>query len=146
MNWARLQCLIGSLCLAVVLPAPAGASEWNVLAWPEPYDYSGIPSTVMVEPLARAARPWRICASYPHLKDAYWISVNYGMVEQALAAGVQLTVIDAAWIPKRRSSEGTNRNVQSNLRRRDRESVIVRRTHAAHSRHRKADACHRRGQ
>lgn len=99
MNRTRLKFLFALLCLAVFLPAKAGAAAWQVLAWPEPYDYSGVPSTVAVEPLARAVRPWRICASYPHLKDAYWISVNYGMVEQALEAGVHLTVIDAGGYP-----------------------------------------------
>lgn len=49
--------------------------------------------------MAKAAKHWKICASYPHLKDSYWVSVNYGMVEQAKAAGVGLTVVEAGGYP-----------------------------------------------
>ncbi|WP_237465376.1 TMAO reductase system periplasmic protein TorT [Vibrio stylophorae] len=45
--------------------------------------------------LAHAKRPWKICALLPHLKDAYWISVNYGLVNQAKRLGVHLTIYDA---------------------------------------------------
>lgn len=79
--------------------AAAQSMERSVQAWPAPYDYSGTPRTVLFKPLTRAARPWRICASYPHLKDAYWISVNYGMVDQAQRTGIQLAVTDAGGYP-----------------------------------------------
>ena len=74
-------------------------AERSALAWPSPYDYSGEPEAVSFKPLDKAERPWRLCASYPHLKDAYWISVNYGMVDQALATGVRLSVADAGGYP-----------------------------------------------
>ena len=32
----------------------------------------------------------KICALYPHLKDSYWLSVNYGMVSEAEKQGVTL--------------------------------------------------------
>ena len=32
---------------------------------------------------------------YPHLKDSYWLAVNYGMVEEARALGVGLRVLEA---------------------------------------------------
>src|SRR5690606_412549 len=40
-------------------------------------------------------RPWRLCAVYPHLKDSYWLAVNYGMVEEARALGIGLRVLEA---------------------------------------------------
>lgn len=43
----------------------------------------------------QAQKKWRICASIPHLKDAYWLAVNYGMVEEAEARGVQLSLFEA---------------------------------------------------
>lgn len=30
-----------------------------------------------------ASRVWKLCALYPSLKDSYWLSVNYGMLEAA---------------------------------------------------------------
>ncbi|MGR5299756.1 TMAO reductase system periplasmic protein TorT [Vibrio alfacsensis] len=37
----------------------------------------------------------KICAIYPHLKDSYWLSVNYGMVSEAKKLGVNLRVLEA---------------------------------------------------
>ncbi|MDC5852175.1 TMAO reductase system periplasmic protein TorT [Vibrio europaeus] len=42
-----------------------------------------------------AAQTPRICAIYPHLKDSYWLSVNYGMVDEADKQDVDLRVLEA---------------------------------------------------
>lgn len=42
-----------------------------------------------------AAQAARICAIYPHLKDSYWLSVNYGMVDEAEKQDVDLRVLEA---------------------------------------------------
>ncbi|MFU0504451.1 TMAO reductase system periplasmic protein TorT [Pseudaminobacter sp. NGMCC 1.201702] len=72
---------------------------WRFDSWQPDFGYSRPPETIDYVPVQRAAKPWRICASYPHLKDSYWTSVNYGMVEQARAAGVRLTVVEAGGYP-----------------------------------------------
>jgi len=72
---------------------------WQLDAWNPAFDYSKPPRTIDYAPVRKAAKPWLICASYPHLKDSYWASVNYGMVEQARAAGVRLTVVEAGGYP-----------------------------------------------
>ncbi len=41
----------------------------------------------------------KICAIYPHLKDSYWLSVNYGMVTEAEKQGVNLRVLEAGGYP-----------------------------------------------
>ncbi|EGU37557.1 TMAO reductase system periplasmic protein TorT [Vibrio scophthalmi] len=46
-----------------------------------------------------AKEPLRICAIYPHLKDSYWLSVNYGMVDEARKNNVQLRVLEAGGYP-----------------------------------------------
>lgn len=46
-------------------------------------------------PLIFADQPIRICAIYPHLKDSYWLSVNYGMVDEASKQKVNLRVLEA---------------------------------------------------
>ncbi|MCG9677259.1 TMAO reductase system periplasmic protein TorT [Vibrio sp. Isolate24] len=43
--------------------------------------------------------PYRLCALYPHLKDSYWLSVNYGMVDEAKNLGVDLQVFEAGGYP-----------------------------------------------
>lgn len=79
--------------------AAESAVTWTLNAWEPPFDYSRKPTAINYQPVVKAAKPWRICASYPHLKDSYWVSVNYGMVEQARSAGVSLTVVEAGGYP-----------------------------------------------
>lgn len=51
-----------------------------------PMDYS---------PLAKASKKWDICVSFPHMKDAYWLGVDYGVVEEAKRLGVKLNLVEA---------------------------------------------------
>lgn len=94
------------LCLAWMLlaPGPLGAESpaaetWALDAWHPPLTYEGHSYPVDYAPLERASRPWLLCAAYPHLKDAYWLSVNYGMVEEAKRLGVGLRVVEAGGYP-----------------------------------------------
>ncbi|WP_284163430.1 TMAO reductase system periplasmic protein TorT [Frigidibacter sp. SD6-1] len=43
----------------------------------------------------KASKKWSICSSFPHLKDPVFVSVNYGMVEEARRLGVDLKTYDA---------------------------------------------------
>lgn len=80
--------------------SPVGTEEtWPVDKWVPPFDYEGQAQSFSYEPLAAATKPWRLCASYPHLKDSYWLSVNYGMVEQAKRLNVKLQVVEAGGYP-----------------------------------------------
>ncbi|WP_274063739.1 TMAO reductase system periplasmic protein TorT [Vibrio parahaemolyticus] len=47
----------------------------------------------------------KICAIYPHLKDSYWLSVNYGMVSEAEKQGVNLRVLEAGGYPNKSRQE-----------------------------------------
>lgn len=49
--------------------------------------------------VAIASPAFKICALYPHLKDSYWLSVNYGMVQEAQAQNVTLKVLEAGGYP-----------------------------------------------
>jgi len=37
----------------------------------------------------------KLCAVYPHLKDSYWFSINFGMTEQAKQRSITLKVLEA---------------------------------------------------
>jgi periplasmic protein TorT len=81
-------------------PAETSSTEtWPVDAWTPPFDYNGRAERILYEPLRKSSRPWRLCASYPHLKDSYWLSVNAGMVEHAKRLGVRLVVVEAGGYP-----------------------------------------------
>ena len=87
--------------LWLVPAAGAVAQElvWELETWEVPFDYSSRSRPVRYEPLEKATKKWRICASYPHLKDSYWLSVNYGMVLEAERLGVALQVVEAGGYP-----------------------------------------------
>ncbi|MFT6189028.1 MAG: protein TorT [Oleispira sp.] len=38
---------------------------------------------------------WRVCVLVPHLKDAYWMGINYGLVTHAKALNIQLELFEA---------------------------------------------------
>ncbi|MBL4692554.1 MAG: TMAO reductase system periplasmic protein TorT [Candidatus Hydrogenedentota bacterium] len=46
-------------------------------------------------PLKAGMRPWDICVSFPHIKDSYWLSVNYGVVDEAKRLGVGIHLFHA---------------------------------------------------
>jgi protein TorT len=46
-------------------------------------------------PLERAERKWSICVFFPHMKDAYWLAVNFGVVKEAQRLGVQMLLFEA---------------------------------------------------
>ena len=60
-----------------------------------PFAADGKPVDVKYEPLAKAEKPWNICVSFPHMKDAYWLGVDYGVAEQAKDLGVKMNLVDA---------------------------------------------------
>ncbi|WP_373502093.1 TMAO reductase system periplasmic protein TorT [Aestuariivirga sp.] len=91
---------IASAVAMVLWGSAALAGErWQLDSWDPVFDYGGTAHRISYEPLAKAQRPWKICASYPHLKDSYWLSVNYGMVEHARRLGVRLEVVEAGGYP-----------------------------------------------
>lgn len=85
--------------VSVACTAIAEEEHWLLETWATPFDYTSEARTIRYKPLAAASRKWRICASYPHLKDAYWLSVNYGMAEEAKRLGVVLRVVEAGGYP-----------------------------------------------
>ncbi len=59
----------------------------------------GACSALLTSQFASAKEPFRLCALYPHLKDSYWLSVNYGMVDEARKQGAELRVLEAGGYP-----------------------------------------------
>ncbi len=46
-------------------------------------------------PLEKAARDWSVCAVFPHMKDSYWLAVNFGLASEAKRMGVQMRLYEA---------------------------------------------------
>ncbi|WP_204041985.1 TMAO reductase system periplasmic protein TorT [Acrocarpospora phusangensis] len=69
--------------------APAKVDVWADLSM------DSARSKAEYTPVGKAEKPWNICVSVPHMKDAYWLGMNYGVAEQAREAGVNMTMVEA---------------------------------------------------
>lgn len=75
----------------------ASAETWSaqVDVWNPPLNNELKRDTAIYTPLEGAAKPWRIFAFIPHLKDSYWLSANYGLISEAKCLGIQLIIYEA---------------------------------------------------
>jgi protein TorT len=46
-------------------------------------------------PVSQIKKPWKICVSFPHLKDPYWLAVNYGAVQESKRDNVKMKLVEA---------------------------------------------------
>ena len=97
-----LRLVLGAWLLSMVAwVAPASAAgrpKWYpvpVDVWEPPFNTQRLRTTHSYTPLQQASKPWHFCVLIPHLKDAYWLAVNYGLAAQARDLGIQITIFEA---------------------------------------------------
>jgi len=88
-----------TLLLTLFAATAAQAEVWRLETWSTPFDYSSDSRFIDYQPTTKASRVWHLCIAYPHLKDAYWLNVNYGMVQEAQRLGVAFTLVEAGGYP-----------------------------------------------
>ena len=76
------------------LAAPADWAGTLIEVWSVPFDSGSPRSTIAYEPTT-ATQEWNLCVSFPHMKDAYWLAVNYGAAEESERQGVKMTLVEA---------------------------------------------------
>jgi len=95
----HVQNLVIALSVAATLPLAANAGR----SW-YPYDAEevtpafaadGKTSAITYNALDKAEKPWNICVSFPHMKDAYWLGVDYGVADEAARLGVKMNLVEA---------------------------------------------------
>ncbi len=94
------------------------SSFWPVQTWEIPFDYNSPTHEINYSRAELPKKRWNLCIAYPHLKDAYWLNVNYGMVEEANHLGVNFTLVEAGGYPnlerqRQQIVECTNKNVDA---------------------------------
>jgi protein TorT len=91
--------LIASAALAsLALAGQAFAADWFPYKAEEvdpPFAADGKVKPVDYTPLDKASKPWKICVSFPHMKDAYWLGVDYGVAEESKRLGVSMNLVEA---------------------------------------------------
>jgi protein TorT len=93
-------CLLAGACLlgGGAAIAQSGGKPWFPFPVEEhnpPFDMASPVTKVMYEPLPKADKKWNICVSFPHMKDAYWLAVDYGVAEEAKDLGVTMHLAEA---------------------------------------------------
>lgn len=99
----QLQNILGALALAatpLMSAAQAGdAKPWwptSVDVWDPPFvESTGGVKSASYTPLPKAAQKVKICVAFPHLKDPYWLAVNYGIITEARRQGVSVQLVEA---------------------------------------------------
>lgn len=88
-----------AIAIAVTMPVLAQAKDkWYPYQAEEvkpAFSTDGTVAPVTYEPVEKAAKPWNICVSFPHMKDAYWLGVNYGVAAEAQRLGVNMNNVEA---------------------------------------------------
>lgn len=106
--WMMFICGMGLFLLSPVRIAFAEDPWWpvKVNSYYGQYDAKlkkpGLPSKSLKgpkqeewSPPEKANKPYMIGVSFPHLKDSYWIAVNYGIISEAKRLGVGVHLLEA---------------------------------------------------
>src|SRR5881396_787774 len=137
-----------ALAVGLVAPAPAQDKPW----WPFPVEDRDPPFNMEGKklkkdyiPIDHAAKKWNMCVSFPHMKDAYWIAVDYGVVS---ASRRQDAARRGRGLYEPRQAGQSDRGLCGPGREcRDHRRDLRDRTEQAHRRdHRQRDPGHRRDQ
>ncbi len=100
-----LKLICGIVLLAMTATVKiANAASWypvQVYEWVPAFNTESKRALKSYMPIDGAAqKKWRICVSIPHLKDAYWLGVNYGLVEEAETRGIVISIYEAGGYEK----------------------------------------------
>lgn len=102
----KLSCLVCSLfgsgllaiCL-IMVPAPVFAGNVRPPFQVEVPAKSGTPANekVLVDYVTvdRAKKKWHLSVFFPHMKDSYWLAVNFGVADEVKRQGVQMHLYQA---------------------------------------------------
>jgi len=84
--------------MALLSGSIRAAKTWypvEVDVWEPPFNTSQQRQPHQYTPLEKSSRRWNICVSIPHIKDAYWLAVNYGLIAEARRLDVGLSLYEA---------------------------------------------------
>jgi len=87
----------GVVGLAIATTGAVAQEKWSypVEVWNPPFNMASPRTTVDYQPLDKADKKWDLCVSFPHMKDAYWMAVDYGVVDESKREGVRMHLVEA---------------------------------------------------
>jgi protein TorT len=78
--------------------ALAASGNWfpyKIEVWEKAFDMASPRHMIEYTPLEKASQKWKLCVSFPHMKDDYWLAVDYGAIDEAKRMGVAMQVLEA---------------------------------------------------
>ena len=99
---ARMLCSLAVL-MAITVSTVQAEKEWypvEVDVWNPPFNDLRQREQKLYTPLDKGQKKWRIRVFIPHLKDAYWLGVNYGLIDEARRLGISLSIYEAGGYDK----------------------------------------------
>lgn len=87
----------GAAALAILASGALAEGTWYPLD-ANATSTSGETGLVQITPLSateKASKNWNICVSVPHMKDPFFLAMNYGVTEEAKLLGVDVQTLDA---------------------------------------------------
>lgn len=95
--------LIHALLLMMTPVIIASAPVWADTPWyPFPVEIAGSDNgsargktLIKYQPLEKASRKWNLYVFFPHMKDSYWLAVNFGIVKEVQRLGIQMQLLEA---------------------------------------------------
>jgi protein TorT len=96
-NGGRVLCFLAVMVAITVSPVQAEKAWYpvEVDVWNPPFNDQRQREQKLYTPLERAQKKWRIRVFIPHLKDDYWLGVNYGLIHEARRLEVSLSIFEA---------------------------------------------------
>ena len=88
----------GAFIFVAAMPTAQAEKAWypvEVDVWNPPFNDQRQREQKLYTPLERAQKKWRIRVFIPHLKDDYWLGVNYGLINEARRLEVSLSIFEA---------------------------------------------------
>ncbi len=93
-----MLCAFAFLILIAPATAQAEKKAWypvEVDVWNPPFNDQRQREQKLYTPLEKAQEKWRIRVFIPHLKDDYWLGVNFGLIHEARRLGISLSIYEA---------------------------------------------------
>jgi protein TorT len=92
-----LLCFLSAFFVITASTVQAGKVWYpeEVDVWNPPFNDLRQREQKLYTPLDKAQKKWRIRVFIPHLKDAYWLGVNYGLIDEARRLEVSLSIFEA---------------------------------------------------
>lgn len=87
-----------SIFLILLLPFYTYSNIWfpvPVYVWDHSDDSKSERHQIDYIPLEKSEKKWKICVSFPHIKDSFWLAVDYGIIKEAQRLNLLLELFEA---------------------------------------------------